>query len=114
MATIFVRRTVVTVAAARAACVYDGCASRSIHRVLRPTRQPPRSGASVKISWFGGETELGSVCAVHDGGRRLEVLCEGGELLQFVLSPATAQFVAAAGGAADGASLQLLADAQGT
>lgn len=67
----------------------------------------------MEIAYFGGETELGSVSAVHDGGRRLEVLCAGGELLRFVLSPATAQFVAE-GGAVSGASLRLLSGAQGT
>ena len=36
--------------------------------------------------------------AVHDEGRRLEVRGEGGEVLEFVLSPATARFVSAGGG----------------
>ncbi len=35
--------------------------------------------------------------AVHEQGRRLEVRGESGEVLEFVLSPATARFAAAAG-----------------
>ena len=46
------------------------------------------------------------VAAVHDDGRRLEVRSEGGEVLEFVLSPATARFVAA--GSAHGPRLELL------
>jgi hypothetical protein len=47
---------------------------------------------------FGGSFERGVVVAVHDDGRRLEVRGEGGEVLEFVLSRATARFVAAASG----------------
>ena len=46
--------------------------------------------------------------AVHDDGRRLEVRGEGGEVLEFVLSRATARFVAAAGGG-QGPRLELVA-----
>ena len=56
---------------------------------------------------FGGGFELGTVIAVREEGRRLEVRCEGGETLQFVLSPATARFVSAAG--VHGPRLELLA-----
>jgi hypothetical protein len=33
------------------------------------------------------------VVGVHERGRRLEIRGEGGEILQFVLSPSTAKFV---------------------
>ena len=46
--------------------------------------------------------------AVHDDGRRLEVRGEGGEVLEFVLSPATARFVSASSG--QGPRLELLDD----
>jgi hypothetical protein len=49
------------------------------------------------------------VLAVTEEGRRLRVRGEGGELLEFVLSPATARFVHAAG--AHGPRLELLDDA---
>jgi hypothetical protein len=44
--------------------------------------------------------------AVEEHGRRVQVHCEGGELLEFALSPATARFVAA--GSSHGARLELL------
>lgn len=47
--------------------------------------------------------------AVHEHGRRLQVRGEGGEVLEFVLSPATARFVHAQG--AHGPRLELLGDA---
>ena len=47
--------------------------------------------------------------AVHEQGRRLEVRGEGGEVLEFVLNPATARFVSAA--SAYGPRLELLAPA---
>ncbi len=46
--------------------------------------------------------------AVHDLGRRLEVRCEGGERLEFVLNPATARFVSA--GDSHGPRLELLGE----
>ncbi len=46
--------------------------------------------------------------AVHEQGRRLEVRGEGGEVLEFVLSPATARFFLA--GSAHGPRLELLED----
>lgn len=55
---------------------------------------------------FGGGFELGTVIAVREEGRCLEVRCESGETLQFVLSPATARFVSAAG--VHGPRLELL------
>jgi hypothetical protein len=74
--------------------------------MLGPTRPVPRVGAPVRISHFGGGFERGTVIALDDDGRRLEVLCEGGATLAFVLSPATARFVAAGG--AHGPRLELL------
>lgn len=47
--------------------------------------------------------------AVHEEGRRLTVRGEGGEVLEFVLSPATARFVAA--GSPHGPRLELLGEA---
>jgi hypothetical protein len=76
--------------------------------MLGPTRPVPRVGAKARIAHFGGGYESGTVVAVRDDGRLLEVLCEGGETLQFVLSPATARFVSAASG--QGPRLELLGD----
>jgi hypothetical protein len=67
----------------------------------------PRVGARARIAHFGGSFERGTVIAVLEEGRRLQVRGEGGEVLQFVLSPATARFVAAGG--AHGPRLELLA-----
>ena len=50
---------------------------------------------------------MGVVVAVREEGRRLEVRAEGGEVVEFVLSPATARFVAAGGG--QGPRLELVA-----
>ncbi len=47
--------------------------------------------------------------AVHDDGKRLEVRSEAGERLEFILSPATARFVAA--GPGHGPRLELFGDA---
>ena len=70
---------------------------RSIARVLGPSRPLPRPGSpGRRIAHFGGGFETGRVVAVHAEGRRLEVRGEGGGLLEFVLSPATARFVSAA------------------
>lgn len=74
--------------------------------MLRPTRPLPRPGARARLIHFGGEVESATITAVHEGGRRLQVSCEGGELAEFVLSEATAKFVAV--GSADGTRLQLL------
>jgi len=71
-----------------------------------PSRPLPRVGAPVRVAHFGGEFERGTVVAVRDSGRRLEVLCEDGATLAFVLSPATARFVVA--GAGRGPRLELL------
>jgi hypothetical protein len=60
------------------------------------------------VAHFGGSFEAATVLAVHELGKRLEVRSEGGEVFEFVLSPATARFVAADG--AHGPRLELLAD----
>jgi hypothetical protein len=44
---------------------------------------------------FGGGVERCRIVSVSEHGRRLRVRCDGGEELDFVLSPATARFVAA-------------------
>jgi hypothetical protein len=51
---------------------------------------------------------MGVVVAVREEGRRLEVRGEGGEVLEFVLSPATARFVAA--GTGQGPRLELVGE----
>ena len=81
----------------------------SIFGVLRPTRPVPRVGARARVTHFGGASETAVVLAVEDDGRRVQVRCAGGELLEFVLSPATARFVHAHG--AHGPRLELLAPA---
>jgi hypothetical protein len=58
------------------------------------------------VAHFGGGFEAATVVRVHDEGRRLGVRCEGGEEVEFALSPATARFVAA--GSSHGARLELL------
>jgi hypothetical protein len=73
-----------------------------------PSRQLPRVGAQARIAHFGGTVERGTVVAVHEQGRCLEVRGEDGEVLEFVLSPATARFVSAA--SAHGPRLELLGE----
>ncbi|HEY7960960.1 MAG TPA: hypothetical protein VID29_03470 [Solirubrobacteraceae bacterium] len=74
---------------------------------LGPSRPLPRVGSRARVAHFGGGYEAAVVVAVHEHGRRLQVRCEeGGELLEFVLSPATARFLAA--GSSTGARLELL------
>jgi hypothetical protein len=77
--------------------------------VLGPSRPLPRVGALARIAHFGGTFELGTVVAVYEEGRRLRVRGEGGEVLEFVLSPATARFVSA--GSPHGPRLELLGEA---
>jgi phage gp45-like len=74
--------------------------------MLGPSRVLPRVGAHARVAHFGGGYERGTIVSVSDDARRVEVLCEGGETLAFVLSPATARFVAAGG--AHGPRLELL------
>jgi hypothetical protein len=59
----------------------------------------------VRIAHFGGGFEHGTVLAVREQGRRLQVRGEGGDVLEFVLSPATARFIQA--GSAQGPRLEL-------
>ena len=65
----------------------------------------------MRIHHFGGSSEPGRIVAVHEGGRRLEVRAQGGELLAFELNAATARFLPA--GNAQGTRLELLAEPQG-
>ncbi len=74
--------------------------------MLGPSRQLPSVGAQARVVHFGGGFERGTVLAVHEDGRRLEVRVEDGEVLEFVLSPATARFVSAS--SAHGPRLELL------
>jgi hypothetical protein len=74
--------------------------------MLGPTRPLPTLGAQARISHFGGEVEMGVVCAVRDGGRHVEVSVESGERFEFLLHPATAKFVIS--GAAHGMEMELL------
>jgi hypothetical protein len=76
--------------------------------MLGPSRPVPRVGARARIAHFGGAFEWGVVVAVREEGRRLEVRGEGGQVLEFVLSPATARFVAAGGG--QGPRLELVGE----
>jgi hypothetical protein len=76
---------------------------------MLPSRPVPRVGARARIVHFGGGFEPGVVLAVHDDGRRIVVRGEDGELLEFVLSPATARFVCA--DSAHGPRLELRDDA---
>jgi hypothetical protein len=68
----------------------------------------PRVGARARIAHFGGSFERGTVVGVSEEGHRVSVRGESGETLEFVLSPATARFVAA--GVAHGPRLELLGD----
>ncbi len=65
-------------------------------------------GAKARIAHFGGGFELGTVLAIREEGRRLEVRLEGGEMREFVLSPATARFVSAE--SSHGPRLELLGE----
>jgi hypothetical protein len=68
----------------------------------------PRVGAAARIAHFGGGFEPATVIALGDEGRRLRVRSEAGEVLEFVLNPATARFIAE--GPAGGPRLELLED----
>jgi hypothetical protein len=74
--------------------------------MLGPTRPLPREGARVRIAHFGGGFESGRIVAVADEGRRVTVRAEGGAVLEFVLSPASARFVSAS--SASGPRLELV------
>ncbi|TMM20009.1 MAG: hypothetical protein E6F96_01620 [Actinobacteria bacterium] len=75
---------------------------------MRPSRPVPSVGTHARIVHFGGGFESGVVLAVHDDGRRVQVRGEGGEVREFVLSPATARFVSA--DSAHGPRLELLGE----
>jgi hypothetical protein len=55
----------------------------------------PSVGTRARVAHFGGGFEAAIVVAVYDQGRRLEVRCETGETLQFILSLSSARFVSA-------------------
>jgi hypothetical protein len=74
--------------------------------MLGPTRPVPRAGGAVRIIHFGGSSEAGTILAVEDAGRRLQVRAAAGEVLTFVLNPATARFADPAG--AGGPRLEIL------
>jgi hypothetical protein len=61
--------------------------------MLGPSRPLPRVGAHARIKHFGGGSEHGTIVAIEDDGRRLQVRGEDGELYEFVLSPASARFL---------------------
>ena len=77
--------------------------------MLGPSRPVPRVGAPARITHFGGVVERGIVISVTEDGRRVGVRGHAGETFEFVLSPATARFVAA--GVAHGPRLELLGEA---
>lgn len=77
--------------------------------MLGPSRPVPHVGARARIAHFGGGHEPGTVVTVAENGRRLGVRGESGETFEFVLSPATARFVA--DGVASGPRLELLGNA---
>lgn len=80
--------------------------------MLEPSRQLPRVGGQVRVVYFGGGFETGVVVAVREEGRRLEVRAELGEVMEFVLSPATARFVAAGWGSGSGPRLELVGETE--
>jgi hypothetical protein len=107
VATIFVRRIQRKLAGASVArCELLLGVSPSIEIMLGPSRPLPSVGTNARIVHFGGSHERCRVTAVHEDGRRVEVVGESGERLEFVLSPATARFVSAE--SAHGPRLELL------
>lgn len=65
-------------------------------------RRQPRAGTNVTVALLGRRVR-GTVEEVADGGRRLTVLTEEGDLMDFALSPATGYFTG--GGSQSGARL---------
>jgi hypothetical protein len=68
----------------------------------------PRVGGRARIAHFGGGFQDALIVRVQDGGRRVLVRDESGELLEFALSPATARFMAT--GPGHGPRLELLGE----
>ena len=60
----------------------------------------------MRLTHFGGGLEHGTVSAVRDLGREVQVQTDGGDVLEFVLSRATGRFVCADG--SRGPRLELL------
>lgn len=56
----------------------------------------PRPGQSVQVDYLGS-TVSGTVSAVTDDGRTLDVVCDDGATLRFTLNRATAIFTAGGG-----------------
>jgi hypothetical protein len=84
-----------------------GSSASTYHQaMLGPTRPLPEVGARARLAHFGGGFEHGTVVAVHERGRRLEVRSDAGERLEFALSPATGRFVCT--GQPHGPRLELL------
>ncbi|HEY1834110.1 MAG TPA: hypothetical protein VGG08_06720 [Solirubrobacteraceae bacterium] len=75
--------------------------------MLQPTRPLPLIGGNARIAHFGGSFESARILAVDEQGRLLEVEGESGELYEFELHPATAQFLPR--GERHGPRLELLA-----
>jgi hypothetical protein len=75
---------------------------------MYPSRPMPRVGGRARIAHFGGGFQDALILAVKDGGRRVLVRDDGGEVLEFALSPATARFIAT--GHAHGPRLELLGE----
>ena len=80
-------------ASIRAETDADRCRGRRARRADRTLRRGPR---------------VGTIVAVRDDGRVLEVRDESGATREFVLNPATARFLAA--GSGQGERLELLGD----
>jgi hypothetical protein len=74
--------------------------------MLGPSRPFPKLDAGARVTHFGGGSERATVVGITENGRRLSVRCESGEVLEFVLSPATARFVSSSG--SHGPRLELL------
>jgi hypothetical protein len=86
----------------------EGTAGRAITSGV-PLRAMPHPGATVLIDYLG-TTLQGTVTAVADDGRELEVVTEEGTALTFTLNRATATFTA--GGGQTGPRLRFVAGEQ--
>jgi hypothetical protein len=64
---------------------------------MRPSRPLPRVGMRATVRWLASSAEA-VVERVEDDGRRLTVLTDEGQRLEFTLRRATGQYHAAADG----------------